>query len=104
MMKYSIQKDKENPSKLTLIAEEGNKEWRLIESNYKMIMDWLKTNLEFKEASVEHNKNRMDAVAIHTARVTYLKSLAEEARVSASSKSEYYFTILDEDFSNYQTK
>ena len=97
MMRYSIKSDKENPSKLTLMAKEGTKEWRIVETNYKMILDWLKSNLEFKESAIEQNKNRMDAVTIHNTRVTALKSLLEEARVSASSKSEYYFTVIDSD-------
>ena len=104
MLKYSVKSDKTNPSKLTLIANEGAKEWRIVESNYKMILDWLKSNLEFKESSIEQYKNRMDAVTIHNTRVTALQSLLEEARVSTSSKSEYYFTILDGDLSNYQMK
>ena len=97
MMRYSIKSDKENPSKLTLIATEGTREWRIVESNYKMILDWLKSNLEFKESAIEQNKNRMDAVTIHTTRVNALQSLLEEARVSASANSEYYFAILNSD-------
>ena len=104
MLKYSVKSDKENPSKLTLIATEGAKEWRIVESNYKMILDWLKSNLEFKESSIEQNKNRMDAVTIHSTRVNALQGLLEEARVSASAKSEYYFIVLDSDLSNYHTK
>lgn len=94
-MKYTIRKNKENPSELTLVGEEGAKEYYIVKSNYRVIMDWLKSNLEFKEARIEQMRNRMDVVSINKARVNGLKELVEEARVSASSKEGYYFNVLD---------
>lgn len=98
MLKFEVVKNTENAGSFKLIASEGAHEYFLVETNYKMIIDWLKSNLEFKEARVEQMKNRMDAVAIHKTRTEYMSSLVEEARVSALSKEQYFFRIVDTTF------
>lgn len=102
-MKFELRKNKENPSELTLVGCEGAREFYIVKSNYRVIMDWLKSNIEFKEARINHMGNRMDLVSINKARVSAIMELTEEARVSASSKQDYYFEVLDAELQNGYT-
>lgn len=102
-MKYELRKSKENPSELTLVGIENSKEFYIVKSNYRVIMDWLKSNIEFKEARIEQMKNRMDLVTMNTTRVNGVKELVEEARVSASGKEGMFFTVLDAELMNGYT-
>ena len=97
MIRFQLETSSEKPGAYILTGEEGINKWTFVESNYKMIMDWLKSNLGFKEARIEEMKRNMDQVAIHEARSTYITKLIEEARVSASGKEDIYFNIIDDD-------
>ena len=63
-------------------------------------MDWLKSNIEFKENSLQQMKNRIDLVTMNTTRSNAVKELVEEARISASKKEGMYFTVLDDELMN----